>query len=393
MCVAPKEPADSATRKVVQYIREASPFLTPIPAPSKIGVADWPALIAVADPHGLAPLLYHSLKQTKQLAGLPAETAQRLRNAYIRTGVANWLAYQELARWLAVCAREEIPVVLLKGCALATTLYPSASLRPMGDLDLLVPASAVARLRAWLTSDGYAPPPEMAQGFEQQFSGELMFQRAGMKPAQVDLHWHLFVATYYRQRTPIEWFWEHTRPIPINAQPARVLTPEAQLLHLCAHYALQHRTERVLWLHDIALLLAQTRDALNWDETLDAAQRFGLMLPMRATLAKLCDWWGVSIPQAALLCVQSYRPDRAERMSFAVTTAQRADARTLLDGLHTPGLRAKLRFWLRHLLPTVSYMRAHYRIENTILIPFYYVRRAVEGLYKVARSTIQAFKP
>ncbi|MER3458636.1 MAG: hypothetical protein C4309_08450, partial [Chloroflexota bacterium] len=51
-----------------------------------------------------------------------------------------------------------IPAIVLKGPALALTIYPDPALRVIGDLDLLVRREQVEQAMAALHSLGYGPP-------------------------------------------------------------------------------------------------------------------------------------------------------------------------------------------------------------------------------------------
>ena len=67
--------------------------------------------------------------------------------------------------------------MLLKGAALAITVYDSIGLRPMGDLDLLVPEERLAEAVARLKALGYVQPhPDMAAGFNALFGHHVNLQ-------------------------------------------------------------------------------------------------------------------------------------------------------------------------------------------------------------------------
>lgn len=349
---------------------------------------NWHALADTAQRHGLAPLLYGALKANGRQNELPASALEYLRAAYLRTSVANWLAYQELGRLLELFDREQIPVVLLKGCALAVTLYPDPGLRPMGDLDLLIPRAAAARGIVLLTEQGYSSLPELTDGFQQRFSNAQALYRGGQRLAQVDLHWHVLGLPYYRARIPMEWFWERTTAVSVNSQKAQILLPTAQFVYLALHFALQHRSTRLLWSYDLALLLARYREQIHWDEVADVAHMFGLSQALRTALAHVADTWSVSVPADARARLNRSRVSIGDRISFAVATAQQTNARLLLDGLSMPGVRAKFVYVLRHGFPGLAFMQTRYHIPHLLLIPLYYLWRNCAGVYKIARSAL-----
>ena len=66
-----------------------------------------------------------------------------------------WLQ-AHLAAFLRACAEAELPVIVLKGAALAETVYPRLGLRDFRDLDILVRPADAPRARAVLECLGYA---------------------------------------------------------------------------------------------------------------------------------------------------------------------------------------------------------------------------------------------
>jgi Uncharacterised nucleotidyltransferase len=383
--------ADSAERLLVGLILEAFPLgnredsVSPRPETD-----DWAAIAEAAVRHGLAPLLYASLKGGERLNRVPPESAEQLRADHFRANVANMVAYRELAHLLDSLATEHIPVVLLKGSAVAVQLYPDSGLRPLKDLDLLILESQAASVLALLTRQGYSPLPEMTRGFERRFSGQQAYSRHGPNPAQVDLHWHLFVIAYYRKLIPIEWFWQRTTAIEIEGRCARVLAPEAQFIHLASHYSLHHNIDRLMWLYDLALLMHSQRGNMNWEEVLEAVRAFKLTNPVQSTTAQVKRWWGVSPPADIARRLETLSVGRYERLVFAVASRGESQARVILDGLDLPSNQAGLRFWVRHLFPTTSYMRSRYHISHGFLIPIYYVWRSAAGGYRIVRAMVAA---
>lgn len=360
---------------------------TQMPAPT-IAPRDWPAIAAAAQRHGLAPLLYVSLKTLGAAVRPSDDVLKTLRGTYLQISARNAWAYQEVAAWLADLQRAHIPVVLLKGCALATTLYENRDLRPVGDLDLLIPRAMVERARALALTRGYKPfQHERRSGCDQRFAYQVAFWRDEPQPAQLDLHWHPFNIPYYAQRIPSGWFWTRTITLSFNDRTARILAPDAQLLYLCTHFA-KHRFERMIHAYDIALLLARHGGQINWDALLKMASSFHLVKVLQEALAQVHAVWRMAMPSAVRTQLQALQPSRRERLLFAGMMAQSTKAFIALQGLTTPGLHAKIAFWLCYGVPSAAYMRARYGIRRARLLPMFYLWRVAGGFAQVARSFI-----
>lgn len=384
---------DSAQRLLAQMILEAFPLgERRTVAPRTPDGNEWPTIAETAIRSGLAPLLYASFKKMDSSIQVPLHTLDQLRDAHFRSNVSNMFMYWELARLLDSFAAENIPVILLKGPALALQLYPDPGLRPFTDLDLLVHESQAEKSLALLARRGYSPLPEMIPGFERRFSGQQAYTRIGRSPSQVDLHWHLFVIAYYRKHIPIDWFWQRTAPIEIGGRKALALTPEAQLIHLCSHYKLHHHREGLIWLYDIALLVARHSKNMNWGEWLRAVRDFGLSLPVQSAFAETENRWGVSPPPDAKRSIEALAPGPYERFLFALTSRGEMQARVILDGIDLGRPTASLHLWLRHMFPTPDFMRTRYHISNGGLLPLYYLWRILDGGFKAARALVAGLK-
>ncbi len=378
---------DSAERALVNVIRHAFP-LTPDAPAAPVAVTDWSQFVRAAETHALASLAYAALNQAEQPSDAPAGVIDQLRIAYLRSNVANWLAFQELDCLLEMFGREQIPVVVLKGGALAHALYGDVALRPMMDLDLLAPPSQQARVSDLMAQQGYTSPTELAKGFGERFSNYQAFERGGNRPSHIEIHWHLFKSPYYCERIPIDWFWDRTMEISIGSARARVFDPDAQLVHLCAHFALHHQAERLLWSYDLARLLTRYGSEVNWSQVVDAAKRFGLSQAIELSLARVVETWQISLPADVFQRLDAARPTLDQRIAFAMLTAPRGEARVILDTLSARDLSGRLIFGLRHIFPSAEYMRERYRIREMRLLPFYYARRLADGARKLGQSLI-----
>ena len=61
-----------------------------------------------------------------------------MHKAYVHNAIKNLELYHEISKVLAALQDNAIPVIVLKGAALAALVYPNIALRPMRDVDLLI---------------------------------------------------------------------------------------------------------------------------------------------------------------------------------------------------------------------------------------------------------------
>jgi hypothetical protein len=370
---------------IVELIRAAFPLsqsAAPLPA---LEDTDWPLLVKTADHHGLAPLVFASLKKSGLSSVGPKSEIETLRLAYVRASVANHQAFQELSFLVDRFEREKIPLIILKGGALGVTIYPDIALRPMGDLDLLIAPDAVECATRALIEQGYVAYAEMAHGFANRFSVAQAFFKKGNRPSQIDLHWHAFTTPYYFERIPVEWFQRRTMEISINNRRAFAFSPTAQLLHLSAHY-MMHSYQRLIWSYDLALLVSRCYGQIDWEDIIESAEEFGLSQVLYEVLSEVRERWGIRVPVAYYERLRTTQMPWRGRMIFAATNRLSDAELDVLKGLGLKGARRKSAYWLRVMFPSRGYMQTRYQINNRGLMPLYYLRRAGKAAHLIARA-------
>ena len=293
------------------------------------GGLDWAGVARQAQAASLEALLYQQLKPHDDL--LPPAVAAAWQAAYRYNAQRQLYLAHQLGQALAALNAAGVPVLLLKGAALAHTLYDHPAGRPFRDLDLLIRPGQTTAAFATLRQLGYTPHhPEPHPGVTRQFENEMLWQRPGPIVTYLDLHWQLLDSPHYQARLDSTWLWQTA----VTSTPAslpfalRHLGPEAQLLHLCAHLLLHHGGQELLWRNDIAAHLYHTQATLDWDLLLRQAARSDLLLPLQTLLPDLAAQWAAPVPAGVL--ARDEMPGRvvaqriAEANAFAIVDPYRA---------------------------------------------------------------------
>jgi len=348
----------------------------------------WPYVLSSLPHRDLLPLLYHRLRRAGLRAQVPARVWARLEALYHLSLLRNDRLLAQLQEVLSALRNVGIEAVLLKGAALALTVYESPALRPMRDIDLLVPKAALPEAVAALELQGYRPTVrEVRPGFVYEFENEWRLQARSPAHISVELHWHPFVVMYYRRVIPVEELWDRTRPVAVGPQKARVLAPEDQLLHLCAHLSFHHGFEPpLLWIWDVAAL--SERAALDWEAVVARTLRYRLTLPVRAVLERVSHELDVPVPEEVRHALATHRPSLLERaVHRQCRSAGRTEAaETLLELLVVPGVRTKLRFLAGKLFPSRQFMQERYGLGSLSLWPLWYLYRWLKGAVDVVKD-------
>jgi hypothetical protein len=215
--------------------------------------------------------------------------------------IHNLLLYGDLIRALRALSEAGIPAIVLKGAALADTIYPSIADRPMNDVDLLVRLADRDRARAALEGAGYHFLPEPRQRFgpfDTEFTGEMQFRRS--EHNVIELHWELTASEWLRRLADLDMkvLWHDVRPFEIGGAQALQLSPCDTLLHLCLHLS-AHSYAHENNFRDIRQLLDHERP-FPWDTFVARARRFRLRSACYFVLDAVASELRASVPSDVL---------------------------------------------------------------------------------------------
>ncbi|MCL4807646.1 MAG: nucleotidyltransferase family protein [Thermoanaerobaculia bacterium] len=201
-----------------------------------------------------------------------------------------------------------VPVVLLKGAALAFSRYASHGLRPMNDVDLLVPARAAAAARRVLGEAGYHPAVRHADGFLDSIHGLAFLGPEGL---EVDLHWHTLLERPSDAADAI--LFEDASPLSIPGLSALAPSPEGHLLLVAVHAQRWSAVPHLVGFADTVVLLGGSRE--NRLVTMVAAAReLGLLSPLARTLATVEAALPGTVPPCVTVELEREEPSLVDRL-------------------------------------------------------------------------------
>lgn len=255
----------------------------------------WFRLAEAAGREGLAGLLLESADRHRVGLPLPAHLRLREQATHVASGTAYRLrGFAPIAR---AFADEGMPLLLLKGAALHLTLYPRPDLRPMSDVDCMVPLERAGEACALLDRLGCRRGPDLVRpDFFPTFHNELeYFTPHPDHPVRLDVHARPFRPLRYAQSVPPRAFWADATFMKLHG--ASVLVPGAadMLIHLAVHAAI-HGADRLLWLYDIYRFAAENSDQLDWSLVMARARAWGVLHPLRVCLHRTESVFGSFLP-------------------------------------------------------------------------------------------------
>jgi Uncharacterised nucleotidyltransferase len=230
-------------------------------------VANWDAIPAAAEAHGLVPLLFTHL----QAAGvvLPPRVKQQLQGYYMQHAHATRVRAQVLGDILECFKDAGIDVLVLKGAAIAYLIYPQPVLRPMRDIDILVRAADVYRAYALLPEVGFTPPPGAHHGLGPDHHHLTAIKRvADGFSVSLELHHALHLNQRGHEPQRFEAFASTVQRFMIAGSSAQTLGREATLWHLYRHtfcMPVSYEPLRLIWVADLISLVEAWVDTLDWE--------------------------------------------------------------------------------------------------------------------------------
>jgi hypothetical protein len=267
----------------------------------------WPKLCFLAERENASAIIARRLQTVapERLAGDDAGTLRKL----AMVAEFKMLALKPLLRETVGALRgRRIEVMLLKGSALAYTAYSSFTDRPMGDLDLLVPAEQARNAWSLVQEHGWTRPA--AERSPEPYPAHhhlptLVHPRAG--GAGLEIH-DAILPPGHPFRLPSEHVWSATEEIGMDDEPVRVPDAVHRLLHLCLHFAWSHAMQWGAWrsFRDVDAMVG--RGQVAWPTFVDLA---------RESRAATCCFWtlrlarnlsGASIPRDVLEALHPPRP-------------------------------------------------------------------------------------
>jgi predicted nucleotidyltransferase len=228
---------------------------------------------------------------------------------------ANLSLFNEAVGLLEGLRAAGIVTMVLKGAALAGLYYRDTGLRPMSDIDVLVPyrqaveaVACVARLGWRLTSQA------LADHLRFRHAAQLL-NDAGR---EFDLHWHVFYECLQPNADDDLW----RRAVPVNVLNARTRTlgPADSLLHAIVHGIHWNPLPTIRWIPDGMAIRRSAGADMDWDLVLREAERRRLLLRFGKGISYLRDAFGAPVPDEVVRRLASLRASYAERVEYRYIT-------------------------------------------------------------------------
>jgi hypothetical protein len=265
----------------------------------------------------LLPLVYRNLGAK----AFDAEVAGRLKGLYRRSWSHNQLIFKRAAEAIAVLEREGIETLVTKGASLALLSYGDVGVRPMDDVDVLVPIERTAAAIEALSGAGWSPAHEEPLDWT-EVHHSLDF--ASTDSGHVDLHWF----SLWQPASDKE-LWRASVSLELAGAATRAPCPADQLLLACVHGTPWSPLPPFRWIADAVTVIRAGGERLDWDRFAAEAERRRLTVATAAALAYLREEFDAEVPGTVLRQLRAAPASRHERAAFRAACRPDSPLRTL----------------------------------------------------------------
>jgi len=276
------------------------------------------------------------------------------------------------------------PVVVLKGGALAFTLYSNPALRPLGDLDILIRHSHLDLAEQCLRELGFLRDTiEVSEGFAEFNIHHLHLRRDTPCPLFLEVHHRLRGSPADWYSVPLDWFWSQIEPYTIpNSQggvtTALTFNPTANLLYLSSHLMFFHGEVRsqLIWFYDLHLILEEWCDRIDWNLLISQARVFEWAPAVSAALKAIQKRFGSHLPRGVIEELDAFKQERAAelvKIRASTLSHDRVVGRWMV--LRSKDWRGRFKVLKAFLFPSREYIHSRHHHRPAWLWPLYYPYR------------------
>ena len=248
------------------------PFDSNLKLPGNI---NWNLLEAIAGRNGVIAILQSMID--------PSSIPEQHKEKWLRYSVQTFINYTQsekaTAYFLKILDKEGIPAVAMRGMALTQWVYSDPILRPMVDIDILIPSRVRYDFVANLENHGLTCKKFLRSQFVYVIGS-----------AKIEVHWSFLTPKRYRAAANFDSWLETRQEFETKSGVIYCFSPENELLDLICHAFIHHELDTLLKLTDIALVASHPN--LDWDYINRWSEKASMMRLFTLTLGLIDHLFG-----------------------------------------------------------------------------------------------------
>lgn len=321
---------------------------------------------------------------------LPAAVVAALRHQALAEAMWDLRHRQVIGPVLEALAEAGVCSVILKGTALAYSVYSAPSSRPRGDTDLLASPSQRSAVYRCFLQHGFERSPEENIGAPNDLHRQELWRRKLSDGSEhlIDLHWGVMHSWSLAHLFDTDTVLRSSQALPRLSPSARMMAYEHALYHACLHRAVHVQSpyhvggqtytggDRLIWLQDIDLL-ARAMTEQDWRELLALCHLDKTADICFGALSTAQTLLGTPLPGQLLADLKALIRTGGPSKYLLHT---RRSQQLVADLYAIRGIRDRLSFFRRILFPSRAFMRAKYPDLSAYPVFIPYVVRALNVL-------------
>jgi putative nucleotidyltransferase-like protein len=350
----------------------------PLAAPFTQAVID--QIIDISEYEGVTALLREKLDENGYFDALPKQFSERLKSLEFQYAAQQLSRQHEIKSILILFQIRKLDFLLMKGEALASSIYPAAHMRTRCDVDLLF-RDKYATEQAWLTleKNGYKREETLQGEFVgYQFSCSKLLGTGTTNT--FDIHNQINDYLWFARMFSFDELYSHADNINYFGRQVKCTSPVYSLMHASLHRISNKpngNQDRLIWLYDIHLLCRSLSHS-EWETFCRLAQEKVLAKVCLEGIQQASHYLHTEIPSEFLIKLAGI----ATREPKGLNHMNQRWRLYLNDWLHNKGVANKLRQLREHLFPSPGYIMRKYQLTSKVLLPYFYLKRIFQGVIK-----------
>lgn len=217
---------------------------------------------------GLGALLYRATRDRADR--VPTTWRDALLSADITAQVRHSCQIDTAKEVIDACQEVDVPATLLKGISTSHQFYPSPHLRPMADIDVLIPHDAYETVESAILRRDYNRHPDYLPADDFHHGVPLLHSERGV---WVELHTSLFPKSDSLRANSLfgsRNVNDQSVECIFQGRQARRLSDELQLVYIASSWMRDLTLSKIhpsflISLFDAVRLLRESRETLNWN--------------------------------------------------------------------------------------------------------------------------------
>jgi hypothetical protein len=265
------------------------------------------------DSSRLLPLLYKNLSSL----GMEDPLIDRFRGSHKKAWYKNQVLLHHMSILLHLLEDKGIRTMILKGAPLTLLYYPDYGLRPMEDIDVMVPVEKALEASNLLIEWGWKPRfPSREMKHEIYFSCRHAHGFEDDTGKFIDLHWHALYECSYSHAD--DSYWDAAVLVKIDdGLTTLTLCPADLLLHTIVHGIRWNPQPLLRWVADVMMIINSGKE-IDWERFVMMTIKYNLVLYVRNGLLYIKELLDAPIPAFCMEEIQRIEPSYFEKREYRI---------------------------------------------------------------------------